>query len=151
MKISMFTAKRLMFCGNIKWCYEPNGKGWPEPHLGILKVLCSAHWSKCQISQCIQIPWLSGQKDHCSLLSLELNGKRTIGSVDNRQCGQSSVRTIVRGTYVRKDICPRINIWKHIVLGIVGKVLTYRLWILYLFLWFMNWKLEKEKYEISSW
>jgi hypothetical protein len=41
---------------------------------------------------------------------------------DNRQCGQSSVRTIVsadncQGTFVREDICPRTIISKHIMLG----------------------------------
>jgi hypothetical protein len=47
---------------------------------------------------------------------------RTIVSADNHQCGQLSVRTIVR-----KDICSRKIISKHIMLGIVGKVMTSRL------------------------
>jgi hypothetical protein len=52
---------------------------------------------------------------------------RTIVSADNRQCGQLSVRTIVRRTFVREDICPRKIISTHIMFGIVGKVLTSQL------------------------
>jgi hypothetical protein len=37
------------------------------------------------------------------------------------------VRTIVRWTFVREDICPIKNISKHIMFGSVGKVLTSRL------------------------
>ena len=52
---------------------------------------------------------------------------------DNHQCGQLleygqlSVRTIVKGTFVREDICPRPIISKPIMFGPVGKVLTSRM------------------------
>ena len=58
------------------------------------------------------------------LLRVKSNGKRTIVSADNCQCGQSSVRTIVSANNGQWDICSRQIISKHIMLGVVGKVLT---------------------------
>ena len=67
-----------------------------------------------------QIIWLEDNRQ-CGQSS-----ERTIVSADNCQCGQLSERTIVRGTFVREDICPRQFLLKPIVFGIVGNVLTSR-------------------------